>query len=323
MLNEGLPQTTILPFSYYLNQRPSQMNQFPQLPLEAWEASKITLHLWLQIVGKVKLNLMPKRNHWWNITFLLCPKGLTSGPIPQKEGSFQIDFNFIDHQLEINTSWGKEESFALVDGLSVAKFHHQFFRALKRLDIQAEIIPIPYDHPCKEPFANCETYKSYNPEYVNRFWNILIQVDNIFREFSGLYYGKVSPSQLYWHHMDLAVTRFSGKRGPELPDSSTTADKEAYSHEVISAGFWAGDENVRGAAFYSYTYPSPEGLDKEPLEPSGANWIEANGSPMAMLMYDDLIKESDPKKALLNFLQSSFKAGAKLAHWPEGLAIDA
>ncbi|MEL7001390.1 MAG: DUF5996 family protein [Bacteroidota bacterium] len=297
------------------------MNHFPQLPLEKWEESKITLHLWLQIVGKIKLDLMPKRNHWWNITLRLSTNGLTTGSIPHEKGAFQIDFNFREHKLEINTSWGVDHSFPLEHGLSVAQFHSQLFSILDELGIQCKIIPVPYDHPCKEPFKECETYNSYNAEYVHRFWQVLIQVDQTFKEFAGRYYGKVSPSQLYWHHMDLAVTRFSGHKGPELPDTSTIADKEAYSHEVISAGFWAGDENVRGAAFYSYTYPAPEGLDKAPLKPKSANWIDSNGSPMAVLMYDDLINEADPKQALLDFLQSSYDAGAKLAKWSEELVV--
>jgi hypothetical protein len=291
----------------------------PELPLEAWEDTKITLHLWLQIAGKVKLALMPKRNHWWNITFLVSPKGLTSGPIPHAKGSFQFDFDFRNHNLEFITSWGRSESFSLQDGLSVATFHKKFFAALDSLGVEAAITSVPYDHPCKEPFHTCETYHSYNKEFVHRFWQVLVWVDNVFRRFSGRFYGKVSPSQIYWHHMDLAVTRFSGDPGPELPESSTVADKEAYSHEVISAGFWAGDEQVRGAAFYSYTYPSPDGLDKQPIEPIAAQWVDSNGSPMAVLMYDDLIKGKDPENDLMQFLESTYRAGAGLAKWPEDL----
>lgn len=291
---------------------------FPPLPLEAWENTKITLHLWLQMAGKVKLDLMPKRNHWWNITFFVSVRGLTSGPIPHAKGSFQFDFDFLHHHFEVSASWDEKRSFNLEEGLSVADFHARFFGILKELGIEANIIPVPYDHPCKEPFAVCETYHSYQKEYVHRFWQILIQVDNVFREFSGRFYGKVSPSHIYWHHMDLAVTRFSGAEGPGLPDTTSRADREAYSHEVISAGFWAGDEAVRGPAFYCYTYPSPEGLDKEPLAPESANWVDSNGSPMAVLMYDDLIKGEDPKKDLLAFLESSYQAGTKLAQWPVG-----
>lgn len=294
-------------------------NQFPTLPLEKWEESKITLHLWLQIVGKIKLGLMQKRNHWWNITFRLTPKGLTTGPIPDQKGSFQIDFNFDQHRLEFYTSWNGEKSFPMENGLSVAQFYTQVFDLLNEFGITCKILPVPYDHPCEEPFKECETHQSYDKEYVNRFWKVLVQVDNIFKEFAGRYYGKVSPSQLYWHHMDLAVTRFSGKKGPEISESSTQADKEAYSHEVISAGFWAGDEQVREAAFYSYTYPSPKGLDQEPLLPASAKWVDSNGSPMAMLMYDDLVKEDNPKQSILDFLQSSYDAGARLSEWPKEL----
>ncbi|MEO1050975.1 MAG: DUF5996 family protein [Bacteroidota bacterium] len=299
----------------------SKNDQFPPLPLEAWEDSKITLHLWLQIIGKIKLDLMPKRNHWWNITFHVSSKGLTSGPIPHEKGSFHFEFDFLSHRLEVATSWGSSESFELKNGLTVAAFHQQVFSILENLGIKAEIVAVPYDHPCEEPFQECETYQSYNAEYVQRFWRVLIAVDNVFKAFSGRFYGKVSPSHIYWHHMDLAVTRFSGDEGPALPDTSTIADKEAYSHEVISAGFWAGDEQVRGAAFYCYTYPAPEGLDKEPLSPSYAQWIDSNGSPMATMMYDDLIQSEDPQADLMAFLESAYQAGAKLAKWPEKLTV--
>lgn len=295
------------------------MNQFPPLPLAEWEESKITLHLWMQIVGKIKLDLVPRKNHWWHITFFVSPKGITSGPIPDDRGVFQIDFNFIEHQLEFVSSWGGNASFDLKDGLSVKEFHRQFFEILYKLEIPARITPVPYDHPCEEPFAECETYCSYDAEYVSRFWRILVTTDNVFKEFSGRFCGKVSPSQIYWHHMDLAITRFSGKAGPGLPEGSTEADKDAYSREVISAGFWAGDEKVRGAAFYCYTFPSPEGIEKETIYPSVAQWDLSSGSPMAVLMYDDLIQLEKPIAELLNFLQSTYDAGAKLANWPNDL----
>lgn len=273
----------------------------------------------MQIVGKVKLDIMPRRNHWWHITLFVSPTGITTGAMPDARGTFQIDFDFTNHKVELITSWGDYEAFDLIDGLSVKAFHRQFFEILYKLKIPARITPVPYDHTCKEPFDQCETHKSYDPKMVFTFWQTLIGVDNVFKEFSSKFYGKVSPSQIYWHHMDLAVTRFSGKPGPGLPEGSTEADKDAYSHEVISAGFWAGDENVRGAAFYSYTYPSPNGLENEKLYPLEATWDLSSGSPMAILMYDDLIKMENPKAELANFLQSSYDAGAKLAGWPKEL----
>ena len=173
----------------------------------------------------------------------------------------------------------------------------------------------PYDLPVTKPFAEITEHASYQPEYVERYWRIMMWVSGVFEEFSGRFYGKTCPVHLYWHHMDLCVTRFSGKKEPSLDPERTVADKDAYSHEVVSFGFWAGDDNVRGAAFYSYTYPSPEGLDQEPLAPAAAAWADGGGSPMAILMYDDLRAESDPRQALLDYLESAYHAGAKLAGW--------
>ena len=294
----------------------------PELLLEAWEETQITLHLWLQIVGKLKLELMPKRNHWWHITLLVSSKGLTTGPIPHDKGNFTFEFNFVDHKLELTTSWGFENAFKLEDGLSVAGFYDRIYKLLAEIGLDPKILGVPYDHPCKEPFAECETHQTYQADYVNRFFQILVFSANVLKEFSGHFMGKVSPVQLYWHHMDLAVTRFSGEPGPPMWENATKADQEAYSHEVISAGFWSGDQNVRAAAYYSYTYPSPEGIDQKSLKPEVAHWQDANGSPMAMLMYDDLLKADDPHQALLDFLETTYDAGAQSAGWPEGLKAD-
>lgn len=294
-------------------------NFFPELPLEEWEDSKITLHLWLQIVGKVKLGLNTSLNHWWHITLFIVPNGISTGVIPYKNGSFAIRFDFKKHKLNVNSSWAEDKEFDLVDGLTIKAFYERLFSILEELEIDVEIKGVPYDHPCTEPFAECETHKSYDKKYVERFSQIMIQIDAIFKEFSGKFYGKVSPVQLFWHHMDLAVTRFSGAIGPEPHPDATQADKEAYSHEVISAGFWAGDENVREAAFYAYTFPSPRDLEKETLKPEGAFWDMSSGSPMAMLMYNEIRQMEDPKKAVLDFLQSSYESGAKLSLWSEEL----
>ncbi len=169
------------------------------------------------------------------------------------------------------------------DGLSVAEFYKKLFEIFEKLNIAVKIIATPYDVPAeKKPFAQIDNFHFYQAEYVERFWRILVWVSQVFHKFSGRYYGKTSPVQLYWHHMDLTVTRFSGKKAPALPREATTANKDAYSHEVISFGFWAGDEKMRAPAFYSYTYPSPERLDQQALEPATAKWVDNNGSPMAL-----------------------------------------
>ncbi len=293
----------------------------PDLPLEPWENTKITLHLYLQIIGKVKLAMAPRKNHWWHITLLPHPTGLTTGWVPLDSGSFQITMNFVAHQCELTYSSGDISTITLMDGLSVAAFYQKLMDDLKQHGVSPDIIPKPYDHPCKEPFATCDQYHHYDARFVENYHQVLSFVASVFEKFRGKFLGKVSPVQLYWHHMDLAVTRFNGKKGPMPSPESTKADRDAYSHEVISAGFWAGDENVRGAAFYSYTFPSPDGIEKQPLSPGKAQWDMSSGSPMAILMYDDLIKESDPESALIEFLESSYQAGASLGNWPENELI--
>ncbi len=291
--------------------------QLPALPLDAWEDSKLTLHLYLQIVGKIRMALMPRKNHWWNITLYINPKGLTTHAIPYAEGqeTFEITFNFIEHRLELFTSRGEHQSFPLEEGLTVANFYRQLFDMLETMGIEVEITALPYDLPVTQPFEELTAISAYQKDYIERFWRILMWVDGVFKAFSGRFYGKTCPVHLYWHHMDLAVTRFSGQPGPPMGADWGTADKDAYSHEVISFGFWAGDDNVRGPAFYAYAYPSPDGLDQQPLQPTTAQWVDNNGSPMALLMYEDLLKEENPRQALFDFLESSYQAGAQLAQW--------
>lgn len=287
---------------------------FPPLPLEEWESSKNTLHLFVQIVGKIRLKLMPKKNHWWHVTLYVSSAGLTTRPIPYGKFSFEIEFDFIRHQLVIRTSDGRQNSFALEDGLSVAAFYETILRKLSVLGITVKILARPYDIFSKEPFAKNTSDHSYDKEYVQRFWKILGNVNAVFEQFSGGFCGKTCPVHLYWHHMDLVVTRFSGREGPPM-EGVSQVEKEAYSHEVISFGFWAGDENVREAAFYSYTYPSPPGLEEEPLNPREAKWQISNNSPMALLMYKDVISKDDPRQAIFDFLESAYSAGARKASW--------
>ncbi|MEM9934330.1 MAG: DUF5996 family protein [Bacteroidota bacterium] len=289
----------------------------PELPLNAWEPTKMTLHLYLQIIGKIRLGLMPRKNHWWYITEYVGTQGITTHGIPYEEGlhTFEITLNLIQHQLQISSSKGDSIAFELVDGLSVASFYRQTISSLQELGIEADILAKPFDLPVEKAFSDINEFHHYDKGYVEKFWTILRWVDDVMKEFSGRFYGKTCPVHLYWHHMDLAVTRFSGKKGPEVDPTMRISDKDAYSHEVISFGFWAGDEVVRAPAFYAYTYPSPDGIDKEPLSPSYASWQDSNGSPMAMLMYDDLRVQEDPRKDLLAFMESAYQAGANLAQW--------
>jgi len=286
---------------------------FPPLPIEQWEDTKNTLHLFFQIVGKIRLTLFPKMNHWWHVTLYLSPRGMTTRPIPYDNIIFEIEFDFIKHILLVTTSNGDEKSFSL-ENLSVSDFYNKIIAILDDLGIKVTIKATPYDVPFSNvPFESDQNHSSYDKEYVGRYWHILVLINSVFEEFRGRFIGKSTPVHLYWHHADLAVTRFSGKKGPDYK-GGTNADKEAYSHEVISFGFWAGDQNVRAPAFYSYTYPEPKGLADEPLSPKEAFWNTENGA-MAVLMYDDLRKLEFPRQALLDYLESSYLAGARRAKW--------
>ena len=287
----------------------------PDLPLDAWENTKMTLHLYVQIVGKIRLQLMPRKNHWWYITLYVSPQGLTTQGIPYGNETFELRFNFLRQELELVSSRGDERAIPLYDGLSVAEFYRQLQDALQQMGIQVSIVNKPFDVPVTQPFDRLTEQSAYDPEYVQRFWRILLWVDGVFKEFSGRFYGKTCPVHLYWHHLDLTVTRFSGRRGPALEADRRLSDKDAYSHEVISFGFWAGDDTVREPAFYSYTYPAPAGLDRQPVQPSAAQWVDNHGSPMALLTYNALRTESDPRRVLLDFLESTYQAGARLARW--------
>ena len=228
----------------------------PELPLEAWEPTKTTLHLWAQIVGKVKLAASTPRNHWWNVPLYLDVRGLTTRRLHHGQVAFQIDFDFVDHLLVVRTNGGQQGSFRLHDGLSVAGFDRQLHQLLDRLGVDVAIREDPYGVPMTTPFPDDTEHAAYDPEYVRRFWQVLDWADTVLEEFSGWYCGKQSPVHLFWHGLDLAVTRFSGRLAPAR-DGADPVTREAYSHEVISFGFWAGDDTTREPAFYSYTAPEP------------------------------------------------------------------
>jgi uncharacterized protein DUF5996 len=291
--------------------------ELPELPYEKWKKTKMTLHLVLQIIGKVRLKMTPRKNHWWFITEYISPKGFSIASIPYNDGlgSFEITLNVHKRKIEIITSLNQERYIPLQDGLSIADFYNQFMSLLEELNIKANILDKPFDLDIDKSFSEITEYHHFDFKYIYNFWKILLWVDGVMNEFSGKFYGKTNPVQLYWHHMDLAVTRFSGIRAPKMDASAKISDKDAYTHEVISFGFWAGDNDVQEPAFYSYTYPSPPEIENKELSPENAAWVDSNGSPMAFYRYQDLLMEPDPRQALLNFFESAYQAGAQLANW--------
>ena len=292
------------------------------MPLDAWRPTKNTLHLYCQIVGKIRLALHPRMNHWWHVPLYVSPRGLTTRTIPYRGGNFEIEFDLREHRLEIRTSEGGLEDFGLYDGLTVADFYSSIFSNLSKLGIHPNIRPLPYEAPSSTPFPDDNQNKSYDKLYVERFHGILVAVDDILQEFRGRFLGKSTPVHMFWHSFDLALTRFSGKPAP-VRDGANRVEREAYSHEVISFGFWFGDDNVPAPAFYSYTTPEPEGLADEPLSPPSAQWQDPNGSHLALLMYDDVRETENPHEVVLQFLESAYQAGAKRANWDvAGLSLE-
>ena len=286
----------------------------PALPYADWRETKDTLHLWAQIVGKVRLASTPPQNHWWNVPLYVDTRGLTTRRLHSPATDFDIAFDFVDHRLVVRTSRGETESFALEDGLSVAAFHASLFALLRGLGIEVAIKAVPFGVPVTRPFAEDAEHHSYDTAFVERYWKALSWIDWVFLEFAGWYCGKTSPVHLFWHSLDLAVTRFSGRRAPALPEADAVT-QEAYSHEAISFGFWPGDQTTQQAAFYSYTAPEPTGLTGHPLA-AGAEWTAAGSGSLALLPYERVRVAADPRGTLLAFLQSAYEAGTEAAGWP-------
>jgi hypothetical protein len=282
----------------------------PPLPLEEWGGTKETLHRYCQIAGKIRMELSPPRNHWWHVTLYVTPRGLTTGPIPHPAGIFDISFDLLENRLLVNTSEGGRFGFAL-DDLPVAGFYAELVGGLRSLGIDVSINVRPFalddEHTLKENTVHRTCVRSH----VRRYHRVLAWTDQVFKEYAGRFNGKQSPVHLYWHSFDLAVTRFSDRR-VELPEGADPVTREAYSHEVISCGFWPGDKNVREPAFYSYTAPEPEGLTDRPVRPEAASWQEGG---TALLAYEEVRGNASPRDTLLEFLQSAYEAGAKAANW--------
>lgn len=287
---------------------------FPDLPLSSWKGTKDTLHLYLQIVGKVRLALHPPVNHWWHVPFYVSPRGLTTRNVPLDGESFEIEFDFCSHELAVRRSDGRIEAFGLYDGLTVANFYQSVAANLAKLEVPFNIKPEPYEVASKIPFPEDTEHSSYDKESVELFHQTLVAVNEIFEEFRGRFAGKSTPVHLFWHSFDLALTRFSGKH-VKPREGAGMVEREAYSQEVISFGFWFGDDKtVAAPAFYSYTAPEPAGLTDEPLAPAAAKWDTSKGA-IALLMYDDIRQAENPKQTVLDFLESAYLAGARSAGW--------
>jgi hypothetical protein len=295
--------------------RTTSTGQLKPLPLEGWEATKDTLHLWAQIVGKVRMASTAPRNHWWHVPLYVDVRGLTTRRMHAPDGTtFQIDFDFVDHALVVRTNQGAVESFTLVDGLSVAEFDEELHATLRRLAVDVSIRELPFGRPTTVPFAEDREHASYDRDAVERFWRILDWTDGVLEEFAGWYCGKSSPVHLFWHSLDLALTRFGGNRAPALPDADRVT-REAYSHEVVSFGFWAGDANVREPSYYSYAAPEPADLRLQPLRPEQARWAQQGQGSIALLPYDSVRTAPDPRATLLAFLESAYRSGAREPGW--------
>lgn len=291
--------------------------KLPLLPYKLWTQTRISVHLILQIIGKTRLSLTTRKNHWWFITIYVSSRGFSTFTIPVDGGinSLQIEFDVLKKAVVITHSAKGEIQIKLENGLTVADFYKKFMNELSGLDIHPKFTDRPYDMGIDKPFIQLQEYGEYNWEHIEKFWQLMQWNSSIFQEFSGRFYGKTSPAQIFWHHMDLAVTRFSGKKLPAMDKSAPISDRDTYSHEQISFGFWVGDDNVPEPAYYSYTYPSPEGVDNQTLAPKTAKWVDSNGSPMALLRYEDVLSSEDPRQAVLDFLESAYQGGANLAGW--------
>jgi hypothetical protein len=287
---------------------------FPAIPYQAWRDSLATVHRFAQVVGKIRLAASPRRNHWWNIPFHLTGRGITTRPMG-REPIYTIDFDFLDHRLDINTVDGERHSFAL-PGLSVAEFTTTLRRGLDAVGVDINIArPHPFDLPdARRPFAADTEHHTYDAAAVTRYWRVLSQVNLILEEFAAYFSGKTSPVHHFWHTFDIAMTRFAD-RHIDQPPTADSVTREAYSREVISFGFWFGDENFPEPAFYSYTAPEPDGLDSEPLQPETARWTESRGSHLAVLRYDDVRTLPNPRATVLDFYESAYQAGARRAGW--------
>lgn len=289
----------------------AQSETWPPLPLEEWKDTCATLHMWTQIVGKIRLAQTPLVNHWWNVPLYVSARGLTTTAMPYNQISFEMEFDFIDHNLVVKCSDGATREVPL-SPKSVATFYQETMSVLRKLGIEVHIWRMPVEIPDPIPFDEDYSHASYDPDYANRFWRILQQCERVMQEFRGGFIGKCSPVHFFWGSFDLAVTRFSGRPAPAKPEADLIT-REAYSHEVISHGWWPGQGPLGKPAFYSYTAPAPPGLSDVKIRPAKAFY--STDMSEYLMFYDDVRTAINPDAALMEFLQSTYEAGASLAGW--------
>jgi len=289
---------------------------WPDLPLSAWSDTCATLHLWTQIVGKIRLTQSPWVNHSWHVTLYTTTRGLTTSPIPYGLRTFQLDFDFLAHELTIQASDGGHADLPL-EPQSVASFYRRLMHEMDRLDLHVDIHTKPNEMSDAVRFDQDESHAAYDREFANRFWRILVQADRVLKQFRARFIGKCSPVHFFWGAADLAVTRFSGRRAPEhpggIPNLPDRVTREAYSHEVSSCGFWPGGGAIAYPAFYSYAYPEPPGFSDAAVTPAAAFY--SRDLHEFILPYDAVRRAQSPDEVLLEFLQATYEAAANLARW--------
>jgi hypothetical protein len=296
---------------------------WPALPFDEWKATCKTLHLWTQVVGKIRLARTPWINHSWHVTLYLTARGLTTSPIPFESGALEIRFDFVGHELRLLTSTGGLKVIPLVPK-SVATFCREVMAGLRELDVDVEINTTPNEVDPAIPFEENETDAAYDPDYANRFWRVLLQSNRVFTEFRSEFCGKCSPVHFFWGSFDLAVTRFSGRSAPQhpggVPHLPDAVAREAYSHEVSSLGFWPGNETMPEPIFYSYAYPAPEGFPEAKIEPSFASY---NAQLKEFVLPYEKMRQSDsPDRALLDFARSTYDAASTLGRWDRAALVE-
>jgi hypothetical protein len=288
-----------------------KLEHWGALPLEQWKDTRDTLHMWTQILGKIRLKLAPRLNHWWQVPFYLTSRGLTTTPIPIGDRTFDVTFDFIDHVLLIQTSDGRQERVALRPR-PVADFYRDVMAILRTLGIDVKIWTMPSEVPAPIRFEEDQQHASYDAASANRFWQILLAADVILKEFRARFVGKASPVHFFWGGFDLAVTRFSGRRAPQRVGADLIT-REGYSHEVSSCGLWFGSGSLTGPAFYAYAAPEPPGFKEARIRPAQAFYSSEFSN--FLLLYDDVRAAPDPRAMLLEFLQSTYEASAILGEW--------